>query len=455
MRRIARNIALALLAVAIVVAGLWTWSRLRGPSPAQQRALALLQQPPAPPGRDAFAALWLLHYDVPGSQLQAIADADSARIAALLAAGGDEAAASTQSFRSEAADRYPDLSPSPADADLFCRPREDDCLARVRSDPEAYRALVARNRRLLDRVAGLSAYDYYRYGMPHDFVAPPSFAGVAGIGITRIAHEFAGGDRDAALAAACEGVLTWRRLGAHSDTLVMRMLGATYATDGYARLFAGMLAELPVDHPLPAACGRAFAEPEVAELSICAQMQGEFLHVSGITRDLRARTAAKPWIDRALMPLAFDAGMTLAAIAPAHARSCTPEAEAALARDAPVPQPEASQSLWRLDCVANFVGCVLADIGAPAYRDYQVRAQDHGARLDLMATLLRLRAHSGDAKSLRAALADEWARTRSAGREARIGDDGTTLAVRQRWTGRGEWWQVPMPASAIATATRE
>lgn len=41
-------------------------------------------------------------------------------------------------------------------------------------------------------------------------------------------------------------------------------------------------------------------------------------------------------------------------------------------------------SLASLECVANISGCVLADIAFQAYYNYQWRAQDHAARLEMM-----------------------------------------------------------------------
>src|SRR3546814_7106886 len=51
---------LMLAGVLILVAVLWTWSRLQPLAPAQREAVALLQPSPEPEGRNAFAALWLL-----------------------------------------------------------------------------------------------------------------------------------------------------------------------------------------------------------------------------------------------------------------------------------------------------------------------------------------------------------------------------------------------------------
>src|SRR3546814_15775351 len=58
MRRFAFVAMLMLAGVLILVAVLWTWSRLQPLAPAQREAVALLQPSPEPAGRTAFASLW-------------------------------------------------------------------------------------------------------------------------------------------------------------------------------------------------------------------------------------------------------------------------------------------------------------------------------------------------------------------------------------------------------------
>src|SRR3546814_16947891 len=65
MRRFAFVAMLMLAGVLILVAVLWTWSRLQPLAPAQREAVALLQPSTEPEGRNAFAALWLLGRDLP------------------------------------------------------------------------------------------------------------------------------------------------------------------------------------------------------------------------------------------------------------------------------------------------------------------------------------------------------------------------------------------------------
>lgn len=445
MRHVVKYAGMAVLAAMVFVAVLWSISRLQDPSDEQRVALELLRQPPTSQGGNAFPALWLLGYQVPVAQLQDVTYADMARLAAMSPDKIRTAAA-----RIPAAGRFADLAPTPADMALFCDSSEASCLDKVRRDPAAYAGLIERNKVLLDRVVALSQYDHYRSGLQRMAAPLPDF-NLARLQVTRVAQRFVDGQVDRALADACRGVATWRRLGANSDSLLIRMVGDAYATDGYASLFAEMLAELPATHPLPASCSQAFAEPEPDEVSVCRQMRGEFASVANGYRSQWQAGRSEPGVaERLKRSIFMDTEMTIAMQAPALAQSCAPDAYAALAAGKTVDPYRPRLSPWRLECVANAIGCVLNGISVPSYADYQQRARDHAARLTLMATLLSLRADSGNAP-LADRLQARWARTRSADHVVRVVDDGQAVAVAQPGYGPPrDWWQVPLPASALS-----
>jgi hypothetical protein len=443
MRRIGIWVLWIVLGIVGLTMCLWTVSRLRGPTAEQVEALALMQQSPLPTEGNAFPALWLLAYDVPESRLQAIADADA------------EFFAATPMYRLEdhkvwaklstAHADYADQTPSADDFERFCKTRQENCLDKVRADPAAYDALIERNRALLDRVAGLSRYSHYRYTATNstDMMLPPFQ--LAGYGLTRVAWQFARGDVDEALAGACDGVRTWRRLGAHSDSLLARMIGIAYASDGYARLLAQMLAELPASHELPASCDSAFSPPAVADLSICEAMKGEFsLADHAVRSQLLGELARSPWIHRAIGSLVFDVDQTSAMTAVINARHCSDDTNAQLQLDQPMATPESSLNLWRLECVANFAGCVLTDVARPAYADYQWRAQDYGARLELMAALLWLREHADPDEPLQAQLTRRWEATRRGDRGIRFVEDGSMVELEEFSRRPDREWRLPL-----------
>jgi hypothetical protein len=443
MRRLLKWLASGLCVLLVLAAGLWTWSRMQPLTPAQREAMALLQPRPAPAGRNAFAAVWLLRYDVPAARMEAVTDEDMARLRALVAEM-PESVARLQAYRSVAADRYADLQPAAADADLFCGIRED-CLQRVRTDPVAYAALVARNRRLLERVAALRGDDFLRDRRPADFSVPMLEHNLLGTGITQAAQAYAMGDIDAGVARACEGVATWRRLGARSDTLILRMQGIGLATDGYGRLLAQMLAELPADHALPRACDGARAPPAVEELSVCDALRKEHAVGSEIMRGiLDSKGVGK--IDRVLGSIVYDPARTEALTAESRTLACTEHTRQLLEADAKVsPTPSPQRSYWRMECLANLSGCMMATISSGADADYVRRAQDAGARLDLLRGVVSLRdARAGNAAEREAALRRFWATTRSHARELRFVDGGAAVEVRQFDQRRGGWWRLPL-----------
>ena len=441
MRRIIRYTLLAVAALLAVVLALWSWSRLQPLSTAQREAVALLQPSPEPAGRNAFDALWLLGRDVPATRQRVVADADMARIRAELA--DSPAAMPAAPGGAVAGER--DLRPSDADRAMFCRLRED-CLQRVQADPGGYAALVRRNRVLLDRVAALSAYDFYRGRLPPDMRAPmPDFT-LAQFGLTDAAQAYASGDIDGGLSRACAGVDTWRRLGARADSLVVRMLGAGLSTDGYGTLLARMLVQLPAGRPLPPACNAALAPVAGDELSICDAMRGEYAMVAA-TSDMVSDPEVVGTVRAMLARLVYDPERSRALMAENMAPACTDAARASMVADQPLRWPQRTPSRWRLECAANLAGCVLADIASPAYVDYASRVQDAGARLELLRGVVSVRG-AGDPQAKQAALRRFWTATGNHHRELRFVEEGRAVGVREFHTARGEWWQLPLPAAA-------
>lgn len=439
-------------AVLLLVVGLWSVSRLRGATAEQEAALAVMQQPWQPQGRNAFAALWLLPYDVPEAAQAAILAEDARRLRARPVAGietsGDEP---VPAFDSVAGERYRDLTPDAHDQAMLCGARDAGCLAKVRADQTAYAALVERNAVLFARVGDLSRYDYYGNGFAWRVDAPiPDFTLGKAL-LTAHALEFARGDVDAALAGTCRDIATWRRLGANSDSLIMRMIGIAYSTDGYGRLLADMLAELPRGYALPDNCPRALEPMSPVELSLCRPLQGEFLYASGAMRGMIDHSVGGRF-DRLLLPLLYSDHMTRAEKATVFAPACSDAALRRIADDRALERlPPGKPYYLRLGCMSNAVGCILNDIAAPAYGDYALRAQDQGARMQLLATLAWLR-QQPVGKPLAASLAERPPDLKSPTRDIEATDDGTGIRIRQFDAKRGEYWRLPLPPYLWAKA---
>ena len=103
-----------------------------------------------------------------------------------------------------------------------------------------------------------------------------------------------------------------------------------------------------------------------------------------------------------------------------------------------------------MKCVDNATGCILTNIAAPAYSDYQLRLQDSGARLRLAGALLWLREQANDSVSMPQVLTTLPEKYANKRRNLRVSDDGKSLVIDMYETNRNETWQVPLPPYLIS-----
>lgn len=439
----ARRLALAALATIAILATLWGLSRALYPTAEQRDALALMQLPAPPPGENAFAAMWTLDRAVPPAEMQQVIQRDAVRVAELPPFPDPDNLDATELV--SAAEQYPDLAPSRQDRDLFCNAERDDCLDKVRQEPSKYRALVERNRELLDRIDALADYDYVRQQLPWHMSASIAVPSNGRLSATRHALWFNEGRVDDALAASCRGIDTWRRLGASGDTLILRLIANSFAVEYHGKLLAEMLAELPLDHPLPPECAPALAPPPPQELSLCTAMRGESELSAEITGPMLY--SMNDWWSSPMLFVAYDVEATEAARAQNLAPIC---AESELERIAADQQPEVEShevpGIWRLACLGNFIGCTMNSIGASPYASYRIRMQNFGARIKLLATLAWLRENADQTAQLDSLLEKRPEALKSPTRQVEIGEDGDSLQIRMFGELGGETWAVPLPA---------
>lgn len=434
---------LSIVLLLVLVTAAWAISRVMYPTESQREAIAEMEQPPDFGGENAFALLWTLGRDVPEDRLEAVMAEDVRRFSEKPAIP-DPDERESWGIKSVAED-YPDLTPSAEDRERFCRPRKDDCLARVREDLEAYVALVERNRRLLDRIAALREFDYVRFEFPYRVYTPlPSYQNIFLLR-TRHAVAFAQGRTREALEATCRDINTWRRLGAHSDNLITRLISVANSTDNHGHMLANMLGELPVDMPLPEACDDALAPPGFVDVSICNAMHGEFNTSAHSIRNLWEPMGQSGLLDRLSRPLLFDAEATVGMSAQ-QLRSFCGESERDRLRADRREIPESSTlGMLRFACVANPIGCMMNSIALPSYTDYRYRLQDHGAKLRVLGSLTWMRRNADDGRSPADLLADRPDDFKSPARDIEFGPDGRTLRVPLYDTKRGEYWSIPLP----------
>ncbi|MFL6585337.1 MAG: hypothetical protein ACJ8GV_00430 [Luteimonas sp.] len=428
-----KRLGVGLLVVVLVLAALWTWSRLRGPTPEQQAALQRMQMPNAFAGRNAFDAVWLLRYDVPEAEIASVADADMAALSSAPALRSLEPESSANM-------RYADLQPDRSAPLKPCQIADDPCLALVRSDADGYAALVEANRKLIARVEALAQFDHLASRLPVRVDAPiPPFPLLAWP-LTAHAVAFTQGDRLAAVDATCRALSTTRRLGANSDLLISRMYVTRLVTEGYGRLLADMLVELPADIALPDSCAAAVSAPTEIEASVCPALRGEFA--------LGQRLAQQMASDEAGGWLVFDQHGYAAMAAVRVGQGCTDAAAEALRLDRRFVSENVRPFYGRFECIANSVGCILGDLAGPAYERYVHAGQDHHARLQLIGTLAWLHAQPA-AGALAERLVRRPEGLRSLARDITVTADGQSVEIAQYDTSRGATWSLPLPAYLV------
>lgn len=454
MGRALKWMAAVVVALLLLVGAAWGLSRAMGPSAIERDALAMIDTPADTRGRNGFAALYAAAHDVPEAEQARVLAEDVRRFEATPPAPDG----STPPWTSALQD-WPALGQSREHDPAWCPLRKPGCLERVRAAPQAYAGLLQHNAALLDRAAALADWDRFHSPFPVRLDTPlPAFQPLTRL-LTRDAWRFASGDVDAALAGTCAGVVQGRRLIAAGDSLIGSMIGAALV-DGNATLLAEMLAELPRNHPLPDPCQGAFTPPFPAADGACRAMLAEGRYGTSVLRSQVATGFAAGFTDKDLpawsVRLLFDPERTAARGAPKFAWYCGAQAREQVAQDRPLIDPTPPASRRSLACASNAVGCILADIAAPAYVDYGLRLQDADARLRAMAALLWLRGQDGDmdAAALAGLPAPLQSRSRPLRLDAEAGTLGTALFERSREDGAGHdgTWSVPLPGSRLQPA---
>lgn len=297
-------------AVAIAVC-LYTISWLM-PIPAEDaKALALVEAPRPLAGRNGFAALWSLKYDVPVAEAERLLARESVRFRSLPAwSYGDELP-----VHASALDAYPSVDTGDG-GDALCGYQEERCLRHVRGHMGALAPVMAARSTLDARVAAIDNYDYFHSPFPPRLDMPiPSYQPLLQTQ-TAHAYAFALGDHDTGLRGVCGNASIARKLVASGDNLIGSVIGVALM-DMSARLFVEMLAELPADYPLPDACASAFEADGAMVAGICPTMIGEGKYIAGGLHALNG--GEQPWHRKLKADLFFDLRKTMAKGARRHA----------------------------------------------------------------------------------------------------------------------------------------
>lgn len=424
--RVAAGITGALL---LLLIGAFAWGRLRPPTPAQAEALKLLQMPAAPAGANAWPVLWLLDYDIPADQLAVAYARERAQLQAWLARPEPH---DMDSYPWLAAQNFAKRPPLSADDNaLLCQPRSDDCLAKAREHAAPLRALLTRQAARLAALQGLAADAVLWDDLPIHIATPfPAFGAAMKLQLSAPALAFTEGQPAQALAALCQQATSVRRLHAHTNSLVGAMVGVAWM-DGIERELAGMLAALPADQAVPAACAQAFAPVAPRDVDLCAPMQREYA-VSNTALAVADPARQPDWLRRAGMWSLFSPALTQRLAAPSYAHACQAEVRAAQLADRALPLPPPLR-YDLVDRVTNIIGVILAQIAGPAYDQYAIRNQDYAAGLRLTAWLLAHRADTHGAAAWQQRLQQALPSLQQGGdRQFSVDPDGRHVRMQRR-----------------------
>jgi len=341
------RVLMVLLVFVVLLAAIWTYGRLTSPTPAQQAAIAVMQQDEAvdTAGENGFALMMALP-PAPGPLPDAVNcgnSADAHCIAAIEAAP-EASSAAIEPFR-----------------------------AHLEAAATALRAPVFRDRRT---TADLRFDDL------------PPFQAVVRLDSLR-ALDFAAGNTVGALSAACEDAVAMARWAATPDTLLQGMVSIA-AFRQHSALIADMRRRAPGDALPPSCMALAELPDSAAEGLLCPALRGEFRYQQRTLPSLETEMAMhgdNAWAER-LTPLMHDTEWMLGQTARAFSAACGEPAKQA-ARDDRAVALAPAEPRW-VDYVAFPTSVLLADIAAPAYSDYAERQLDFVAQRRLLAAFLQM-----------------------------------------------------------------
>ncbi|MDR0776107.1 MAG: hypothetical protein LBE81_05660 [Azonexus sp.] len=394
---------LVLFVLLTLLAATFAYYSQRGPTKAQQAALALLQKDYRPThGVNAFPLLFYMNHNVPEDRLDAQMAADVERVRKRL----DGASASKEAADEDYTDapKLPELSTEEKAA--LCAHDGKGCLAQVVAQPEAVRAALAAHPIRVARAQAFEDADYFWNEFPASASSPTVIGDIRDgrrLWLSAFALKYAEGNHVDGLAATCRNLGAWRRMARGTNSLLNRMLADGFR-DGAIRLYADMLVALPADEAVPEDCALALQPVVAADADLCPVWAGELAMFESALREAD-KSSASHGVSASLYPF-FDLHKTTAWFALHLSPACGSQANARfLADELPHREELERFPFWTVfsvppgatwpECMANAVGCVLFNVGADTGK-YDARLLGWAARLRLAATLLWLREHSGE-----------------------------------------------------------
>ena len=153
--------------------------------------------------------------------------------------------------------------------------------------------------------------------------------------------------------------------------------------------------------------------------------------------------------------LAHDTGATKALRAQSLAPICAEPEHQRIAADNPEIPQSGPRSVWRFECLGNFIGCVTTGLTAGVYSDYRLRMQDFGARLRLLGALVEARAEGrGGPQRTAGALQRRLAALSHAHRTYEPDPQGGAIRVELFEPRNEAYWSIPVPGPVAGQLAR-
>lgn len=433
------------VAVLLVVWVIIAWNEwLPRTTQVQHDALALMN---APSDRvvgqgNAWELFWLLPYHVPEAARADVLAEDIENLDARYDRSGLDA------YVSVAEGRYPRWLAKSGGRGKFCV-GEQPCLGAVRADPQGAEAEWQASNELLQAGRRVADYDHFRTPHRPSLSAPiPMFGQIQPAQLLDSVRMFEQGSADEALDRLCLDTAAWRRLKGRSDSLIFEMFNAAQLRRA-AVLYAELRAELPLDHPVPESCVRAFAPPQPIERQSCDIYRSEFRMLEAGMRPRmlvqgHGEGEAPAFVRTWFADLAVNQRAGAARMAEWFAAACA-------AIDMPAERADAAPRSGTGRCstvekIFDPLGCILSDIATPAYVDYWKRDRDWEASLHLLALAEQL----ASAEDPEAAFEAAGALRQVFEQETRFVDGRVAFKLFRPNSNSEPWWSFPLPGSAVS-----
>ncbi len=445
--------ALLLICIVLLVA---VWRVRRAPpDPAVAALTARWEAPPEAAGPNAFEHLWLIEWDIPESERAAVAAEDRRRALARKEALPHSAAESTPPpVLARGADgRYPRW-PLESLPQLDCGGGQAACLDGLAAiDAEAWGRLDGAPG-LGARLAAVHESGHLRVDDALHFATYVAVmrerTGASRVVLAMAARAFRAGSSEQGLGMACRELATARRFAEGSIHLISRLIESSRIREA-AHLTADLLAEYPVNAPLPAECEVLSAPLKATSVSLCTAVGGEYRSLRQTLESAFSGGVSDLWPAESGEPsrLLFDVDLSLQWRARALSWACDEEVVALMQSGNPAVIRRVRE--WpedppMLQCLANPAGCTLDGFSRPDLSPYVERVMEEAAALRMLAVLAELRPKLAEGLSIEEALAQR--KPPETVVEPRLGLQGQALA----WDGPppkralGLW---PVPASRL------